>query len=318
MSENVSVIATVKDEAGSIEPFLCALLEQSRTPDEIIISDGGSTDGTRQIVHRMAVEADVAVRVIDAPGSNIARGRNVAIERCAGPIVAVTDAGAMPRPDWLERLIRPVEVCGAGVSGGFFVPGGSGFVERCISAVITPQLPEVDPDTFLPSSRSLAFRKEWWERVGGYPEWLDHCEDVVFDLELKREGAALAFVPDAIVTWNPRSTMRGFARQYFYYARGDAHAGLWRERHALRYGAYLVLVALLGRAARRPTTLGPLIAGSRAYLARYYRRARRASPARTPLQAAMAKGLIPAIVLVGDLAKMLGYAAGQVERHPSR
>src|SRR3954453_22903213 len=113
MSERVSVIATVNDEAGSIEPFVSALLAQSRIPDEIIISDGGSTDGTPDIVRRLAAEADGVIRLIQAPGPNIARGRNIAIERCSGPIVAVTDAGAIPRPDCLERLVRPLEVAGA-------------------------------------------------------------------------------------------------------------------------------------------------------------------------------------------------------------
>ena len=53
-----------------------------------------------------------------------------------------------------------------------------------------PTRDEVDPATFLPSSRSVAFRKAAWAAVGGYPEWLDYCEDLVFDLSLRERGAA--------------------------------------------------------------------------------------------------------------------------------
>ena len=315
MPENVSVIATVRNEADSIQGFLAALLSQSRVPDEIVISDGGSTDGTAEAIRRAGANENSRLRLIEAPGTNIAQGRNRAIASCSGPIVAVTDAGTMPRPDWLERLVQPLESDPSiAVSGGFFEPGGSTFLQRCIAVVITPQLPEVSADSFLPSSRSLAFRREWWGRAGGYPEWLDHCEDVIFDLELKRAGAQIAYAPDARVVWSPAPTLRGFARQYYRYARGDAAAGLWAQRHAVRYGVYGLLLFLAGRLRRRPSNLGLIVAVGRPYLARYYRRIERMPPGRTPGDALLARLLTPVIVAVGDAAKMAGYATGHLNR----
>jgi glycosyltransferase involved in cell wall biosynthesis len=323
MPEKVSVVVTVKDEADSIGAFLAALLRQSRAPDEIVISDGGSTDGTAEAIRHAEANGGSRLRLIDAPGTNIAQGRNRAIAACAGSIVAVTDAGTTPQPNWLERLVRPLESDPSiAVSGGFFEPGGSTFLQRCIAVVITPQLPEVSGETFLPSSRSVAFRRDWWERAGGYPEWLDYCEDIIFDLELKRAGAEIAYAPDARVVWSPAPTLRGFARQYYRYARGDAAAGLWPERHALRYGVYLTFLFLGGRVRRRPSSLGLMIALGRPYLARYYRRVDRVPPGRSRGQALLARLLTPLIVAVGDAAKMTGYAAGQLNRltarHPSR
>jgi len=315
MPENVSVVATVKNECDSIEAFLTALLNQSRAPDEIVISDGGSTDGTAEAIRRAIANDATRLRLIQAPGTNIAQGRNRAIASCSGSIVAVTDAGTKPRPDWLERLVRPLETDPSiAVSGGFFEPGGSTFLQRCIAVVITPQVPEVSPDSFLPSSRSVAFRRDWWERAGRYPEWLDHCEDVVFDLELKRAGATIVYTPDARVLWSPAPTLRAFARQYFRYARGDAKAGLWPGRHALRYGVYSAFLFLLSRLRRRPSTLGPLIALVRPYLARYYRRIERMPPGQAPGDALRAWLLAPLIVAVGDAAKMVGYASGHLDR----
>ena len=57
MPENVSVVATVKNERDSIEAFLTALLNQSRAPDEIVISDGGSTDDTAAAIRRAMLRA---------------------------------------------------------------------------------------------------------------------------------------------------------------------------------------------------------------------------------------------------------------------
>ena len=53
-------------------------------------------------------------------------------------------------------------------------------------------------------SRSVAFTKGAWRRAGGYPEWLDYCEDVVFDLKLRQKFGPFLFVPEAVVHFRPR------------------------------------------------------------------------------------------------------------------
>lgn len=314
-AEGVSLVATVKNEERAIDSFLASLFAQTELPDEIVLVDGGSTDRTADAITAAAMTAPIAVRLLEAPGSSIAAGRNRAIEHAAGPIVAVTDAGTEIDPDWLANLVRPLrEDPSLAVSAGFFLPGGSTFFERCLSAVITPQLPEIDPDSFLPSSRSVAFRKLWWGRVGGYPEWLQHCEDVVFDLELRRVGASFAFTPDATVRWTARSSLPTFARQYFAYARGDGQAALWPVRHVVRYGAYLTGIGLILAGRRRSWAWSILAACAPAYLRRFYRRLVRLPPWHNGREAILAVGLTPIIVVTGDCAKMLGYPRGLLER----
>ena len=311
----VSVIATVRNERESIAELLQSLQRQTRRPMEIVVVDGGSSDGTAEYLE-LAAREDPALRVYRAPGASISQGRNVAVQRAAGQIIAVTDAGTIVASDWLERLVRPLEVdTQVAVSAGFFLPGGNSFFERCLSAVITPQLPEIDERTFLPSSRSIAFRKEWWERVGGYPEWLRHCEDLVFDLELKRAGARIAFVPEAVVHWRARPTLRHYSRQYFDYARGDGHALLWPARHAARYGAYLLGAGLLVTGWWVPGCWIVLGAGMVAHLWKFFRRVIRLPPATGFAGTAVAWCLVPVIVVAGDIAKMLGYPVGRLERH---
>lgn len=310
----VSLIATVKDEADSIEPFLDSLLEQTRPPDEVVVVDGGSTDGTLDVLRRQRATTPW-LRILHAPGATISQGRNIAIHHATGPIIAVTDAGTVVARDWLEHLVQPLESDPrVGVAAGFFDPGGETFFERCLSTIITPQLPEIDPARFLPSSRSIAFRKVWWERVGGYPEWLRHCEDLVFDLELKRAGATFAFVPEARVAWRARPNLGRFFRQYYLYARGDGHAGLWPKRHAVRYTAYLAGMLLLASGPAIPAAWPTLAIGMAIHFARPYRRLWRRPPEGGLAPALAAAALVPAIVLTSDVAKMLGYPRGRLER----
>jgi glycosyltransferase involved in cell wall biosynthesis len=313
-SAALSVAVTVRDEAQSIAPFLKSLQDQSRPPDEIVVVDGGSTDGTVEQL-QAARTADRRLKVFLAPDTTISQGRNLAISQTTGSIIAITDAGTVVDRDWLANLVRPLEDDpGVGVSAGFFLPGGSTFLERLITTVITPQLPEIDPERFLPSSRSVAFRRHWWERVGGYPEWLRHCEDLVFDLDLKRLGAVFAFAPDALVTWHGRRTLGGFARQYFLYARGDGHAHLWAKRHLVRYGAYLSGSVLLAGSRRSTAARLVLLAGAGVHFGKFYRRVWHRRPAQGPGEWARTLALVPVIVVTGDVAKMAGYPLGLFER----
>jgi hypothetical protein len=185
-----------------------------------------------------------------------------------------------------------------------------------MGATVLPHVREIRAETFLPSSRSVAFRKAAWEAVDGYPEWLDYCEDLIFDLRLRDLYGSFPFQPEARVHFRPRGSLRAFFRQYYRYARGDGKADLWRRRHLARYLTYLVAgPALLVLALfHSPWWWLALAAGLAAYTATPYRRlwptlAGRGLPAR--LAAVL---LVPVIRVVGDVAKMLGYPVGLVWR----
>jgi glycosyltransferase involved in cell wall biosynthesis len=314
VSDGVSLVVTVKNERRSIERFLTSVLSQTRLPEEIVVVDGGSDDGTLELLRERGRQVARLI-VVEAPGSNIAAGRNIGIGRAASSIVAVADAGTELDAVWLERLLAPLESdVGLAASSGFFRAAGRTWFEQTLSAIITPQLEEVDPDTFLPSSRSAAYRRGWWRSVGGYPEWLDHCEDLVFNLALREAGARFAFVPDAVVSWTARSSLRGFFRQYFNYARGDGHALLWTRRHAARYMAYVAGASLAAATRRRPAAALLLLAGVGIHLRPYAARLARRPPHSGRTANGLAFVALPAIVVTGDVAKMIGYPVGLAER----
>jgi glycosyltransferase involved in cell wall biosynthesis len=304
----VSIVCTVRDEADNIAALLDSMLAQTRPADEIVINDCDSRDATPAIVARYSA-ANQRIRLIYG-GHNIPSGRNNAIAHASGPIIACTDAGLTLEPRWLEQIVAPIERGAADLVGGFFRPAPRSLFELALAATNYRDPDEIDPATFLPFGKSVAFRKDTWARVGGYPEWASHCEDVLFDQALGRTGVRLAFAPDALVLFRPRESLRAFARQYFLYARGDGVANLWPRRYAIRYVTYIAAAALLLGARKRPWLLALALPGALAYTRAPLRRLRRRAPALGGGELLAAVALIPTIRLVGDMAKMLGYPAG--------
>ncbi|MBC7813904.1 MAG: glycosyltransferase [Burkholderiales bacterium] len=309
----ISLISTVLNEGESIRPLMESLTRQTRQPDEVVIVDGGSADDTVAIMNEYA--GRIPLRVLIEAGCNISEGRNRAIEAAQGDIIAVTDAGVVLDNAWLERLTRPLsDIPDQQVVAGFFHADAHTPFEVALGATTLPLHSEINPATFLPSSRSVAFRKSAWRQVGGYPEWLDYCEDLVFDLQLKQLGP-FALALDAVAHFRPRSSLKSFFRQYYLYARGDGKADLWRKRHIIRYGTYLVaapLIFALG-AAVHPLLWVLILPGAAGYLSAPYRRlpsVMHSGPHLSSWERLQVLALIPVIRVVGDVAKMLGYPAG--------
>jgi len=181
----VTVIATVYNEAENIAAFVQSLADQSRQPDQIVIVDAGSTDGTTEAL-REHIEEGFPAELIVEKGANRSRGRNRAIEEAKGEVIASIDAGCTAPKQWLSKLVAPFESDDPpDVVAGYYQPDTGTALEDAIAAATVPDASEVDPDSFLPSGRSAAFTREAWERVGGYSEHVEYAEDTDFDLRLK-------------------------------------------------------------------------------------------------------------------------------------
>lgn len=344
----VSVIFTVLNEANHIQRLLDSLLDQTRPPDEIVICDGGSADGTVQIIEQFAKHAQTSsadsssadsssadsnsratkVTLVVEAGANISRGRNVAIAAAAGPIIASTDVGVRLDQRWLEKLVEPWDRGADPLAvAGFFLPDVDSAFTAAMSATVLPLHDDIDPDKFLPSSRSVAFTKESWQAASGYPEWLDFCEDLLFDFAINAQQqdapTAFSWAPEAIAYFQPRTNLVSFGKQYYQYARGDGKADLWRKRHAIRYVTYLLALPILigflhwGGAWSWLGWLG-LIAGGLFYCLRPWRRLPTVGHELTLLQRCWAAALVPLIRVVGDVAKMVGYPVGLWWRYKNR
>jgi len=301
-----------------------SIKSQTRQPDEIVIVDGGSTDNT--VTTMQSYTDRLPLRIFVEDGCNISQGRNRAIAEAQGDIIAVTDAGVKLTNTWLETITQPMlDHSDVDVVAGFFQADPQTLFEVAIGATTLPIEAEIDPKTFLPSSRSVAFRKASSDFIGGYPEWLDFCEDLIFDIRLQQTSQPFVFAPDALVYFRPRPSLGKFYKQYYLYARGDGKANLWRKRHIIRYITYGIvfpLILLLGLFVH-PLLWGLYLIGGAIYLQQPYRR--------LPIVMQSASNqsigawlycilMIPVIRIVGDVAKMVGYPVGwrwrQINRPP--
>ncbi len=311
----VSLIVTVRNEAKALPRLLDSILAQTRRPDQIVIADGGSTDGTRTVLAAYANRLPLVV--LDCPGANISQGRNAAITCARGPIIVSTDAGVRLDPRWFEELVRPFDGDNPpDVVSGFFLPDPHGAFETALAATTLPALRDIRPDRFLPSSRSIAFTRLAWEQVHGYPEWLDYCEDLIFDLDLRTAGCRFSFASNARVYFRPRGSLRAFYRQYYLYARGDGKANLWLKRHLLRYLTYLVALPLSVILFFAFPWLALLIWMAGCFIM-FFTPFRRLLDLWGPLRAVdrlAAIVYVPIIRITGDIAKMLGYPVGVMWR----
>jgi glycosyltransferase involved in cell wall biosynthesis len=309
----VSLILTVRNEAEQLPELLASIERQTLPPHEVIAVDGGSEDGTVELLGSWCDRLPLVV--LEAPGASISQGRNLALRRATGEVIAVVDAGVRLDERWLEEVVAPLqqEMFVVDAVGGFFRPAPRTDFERALAATTLPEAGEIDPATFLPSSRSFAFRSSWIDAGIRYPEWLDYCEDLIFDLRLKRAGATFLFRPQALVWFRPRPTAVAFWHQYFRYARGDGKAGLFSRRHLVRYLTYLVVLPSL-LVVRSPWWRALVAAGALWYVWRPAKRLRQRHPEVSPPRLLRLAGLAVALRLVGDVAKMVGYPVGLVWR----
>jgi len=338
---NVTLIVTVKNEASSLPRLLDSIAAQTRAPEEIVIVDGGSTDDTLEILN--ANMQRLPLKIISRPGANISQGRNAAIAAATHEIICATDAGVRLDEHWVEELLNPFEDLDADERGltrmnaenyfssasvrvpidivsGFFMPDPHGAFETALAAATLPALADIRPASFLPSSRSIAFRKSAWEKVNGYPEWLDYCEDLIFDFALRDAGCVFAFAPRAIVYFRPRPHLRAFIKQYYHYARGDGKANLWFKRHVIRYATYLVALPLLIALLFFVPLLGFgfLILGFIGMFFTPFKRLVSMLHALSWLDRMRAFVWVPIIRIAGDIAKTIGYPVGVAWRNQYR
>jgi glycosyltransferase involved in cell wall biosynthesis len=230
----VSVVVTVKNEEASILQLLHSFENQSLKPQEVIIVDGGSTDGTVKAVESF-IGSQSSFKLISTNGANRSKGRNLGISAASSEIIACTDAGAVLDERWLENLVKPLMNGDADFVGGVYVQSGKSRLQKCIGILQYPNPEKLRTEDFLPSSRSVAFKKSVWNTVGGYPEHLEKAEDTYFDLMAQRKGFKVALAKDAVVLWPARKSLRELFWQYSSYAEWDVRARFYLKLKIYRF-----------------------------------------------------------------------------------
>jgi glycosyltransferase involved in cell wall biosynthesis len=248
-----SLVSTVLNDAAGVELFFESMGRQTRLPDEIVIVDGGSTDGTWEALKAEAQAPRFASTVIveKESGCNVARGRDLAIERSKGEIIVSTDIGCQWNPEWFAEQIVPFEGDGG---NGVDVVIGSWAVRKEDAksdwALVEfarryPFRLEATPES-LGINRSIAYRKSVWEKVGGYPQDLTlAADDVVFDMIIRQPKWGFRFdcAPKVRCYWERHETLAQFAKEERRNFFGAGEARIWLK-HAILVSGRLAFEAL--------------------------------------------------------------------------
>lgn len=205
------------NEIDSIWSFIEHILTQTRHPNEFIIVDGGSKDWTYEFL--LEQQEKWILKVFRVPG-NIALARNFAISKAKNDIILCTDAGCIVSNNWAEQLMKEflnndIKV----VWGPYFALAETDFQKKLIYNF---SIQENTVENFNPSSRNIAFRKEVWEKVWGYPEYLSFAgEDTFFNESIKMAWYKIYYCEGAKVYWEVRKNFKSCLKMFFNYTRGD-------------------------------------------------------------------------------------------------
>ena len=245
----VSIVLPCLNERGYLRDCLDSLLVQDYEGIvEILVVDGGSTDGSIDIASRDSR----LVRVVDNPRVTAASAMNLGIAEARGEIIVRADAHTLYADDFVRRSVTALETTGAAVVGGPMCPVGTTSFGRAVAAVTSSPF-GVGPGRFHYADEAQevetvylgAFRRDTVLAVGGYDEdgiqWA--AEDQELNYRIRRAGGRIWLDP-AIRSWYfPRGTPKALWRQYLNY--GVCKASTLRKHRTLPYWRPLVPAAMV-------------------------------------------------------------------------
>jgi succinoglycan biosynthesis protein ExoA len=227
----VSIIVPCRNEQDQIAACLSSILAQQPPPGdfEIIVAEGMSNDGTREILARLAADCP-RVRIVDNPGRIVSTGLNAAIRAARGQTILRMDAHTEYAPDYIVQCLAVRQETSADNVGGPWVAKGKGLVGRAIAAAF--QSPFAAGGSFghnpsyegpLDTVYLGCWPREVFDQIGWFDEELIRNQDDEFNLRLVRAGGIIWQSPRIKSWYNPRSSLPALFRQYMQY-------GYWKVR----------------------------------------------------------------------------------------
>jgi len=219
----ISVIVPAYNCETTIRACIESLLTQSRAPDEIVVVDDGSRDGTADAVSKYPAKL---VRLARNAGPGVARNEGAKI--ASGDILAFTDSDCVAPSDWLARIERELQDEGiVAVTGGYAGTLVDGFLPLLQHLVLRERQASLPDEIASTITSNFACRRRAFEAVGGFPlycrrrdsqrpVWGNEDEELGF--RLTRAGGRIRWMKDVGVLHRFRPGLWAYLRQQKFYA----------------------------------------------------------------------------------------------------
>ncbi len=232
---SLTVVMPVRDEEHTLADAVESVLRQDYpVPFQIVLAVGPSRDRTEAQAEDLGRRYP-SVRIVPNPAGTTPAGLNAAIAASTGELIARVDAHAQLSPGYLRRAAETSLRTGADNVGGIQRAVGTTPFERSVATAMTSRFGVGDAEFHYggePGPTDTVylgvFRHDALDRVGGYDEDLVRNQDYELNWRLRETGGTVWFDPELEVTYRPRGTLRGLARQYFQY-------GQWKRRVLQRH-----------------------------------------------------------------------------------
>lgn len=251
----VSVILAVLDEADHIDDVMADLLGQDYVgPLEVVVADGGSGDGTLELLEEWQ-RRDPRLRVVHNPERRQGPGLNLAAAEASGSVLVRADGHTRYAPDYVSASVRALGELGGAV-GGRINPEASTRFGRAVAAAMRSPLTmgpgkfhHADARTEADTTYLGAFRKDNFHAVGGYRSFPSGTsEDADLYFRWRRSGRRVFIDPTIRSTYTPRQRPGELWRQYWRYGQGKAEM-LWANGQFPSWRPLAPLALVLGVAA---------------------------------------------------------------------
>jgi len=230
---DVAVVIVNFDGERLLGDCLAALRAQTHRPQEIVVADNGSSDGSLALLRAH----HPGVRVLEL-GHNFgfAGGANRGVAATSAPWVCVLNSDAAPASDWLHQLLAPARSDRTWALGSVLVSAATGRIEsagdqyssqgyayKLLRDRPLDALPADPYPVFAAPGAAPVFRRDVFEQLGGYEErFFLYYEDIDLAFRAVLRGYHALLVPAARVTHQLGATTRSRARARFYVARNSA------------------------------------------------------------------------------------------------
>ena len=231
---SVTIIMPIRNEEGFIERSLGSVLIQEYPRDcmEILVVDGMSEDRTKEIVKRTISQLTInneqlVIKLLDNPYHVVAMALNIGLKHARGDIIVRVDGHCEIAPDYVRRCVEALHATGADCVGGLQRPMAKKLIGKAISLAITSPFGVGnavfhyrEKPAWVDTVYLGAYRRDVFERVGGFDEEMKANEDNEFNLRLLQAGGKIWLDPAISSIYHNRITLRGFWCQYFRYGFG--------------------------------------------------------------------------------------------------